>query len=840
MKLFVTWAGNLTSHGEGTMNVDPMDPGWYYSRLNGPPGEQAGPVSWQHLVSYAQSGFLGPDDLVFGPHSLDWQRAAVVPGLFPAALAPGAYAAPAAGSERPRSTLLYWLLPLIAVIVIGAGLGAYFGITHGKGAATDLEAQAVSPQDGEIFLEPAGAAGPLSFADEEFVTAGPSTTLKIPNPQVTLPSVTTTTAVPKTTPAQTTSTKSQAAGGTATESVAIATYRGDTPALYGGSKSKKVSDKEGELRYLAAHPEKATAFCAALNSDPTFRWSGGTQIRPDQLRDYFAELTPVLLTRDTRVTNWGYRNGRPIPRQSVLQAGQLVLIDRYGIPRKRCECGNPLTPPVPSRKPPVYTGPKWPGFTPSTIIVIQQTTVVINTVTVIDVNTGQTFGRPPGTDGTSDGAPPTGTMSENHGTGPIPGSTGPSGSMAENHGTGPMPGETTTTAAAGGTTQTTAAGPNHGPSSATATGYYGEGNVSGSDGSSGQAVGNVTYPQGVVGQAFGFDGSSYVEMGGTDPAVGNSDFTIALWVYFNTVGDRDPFVSHDDGGGQNGKWIFWYDTLGHDRLQGQGALRFHAVDPGQYMTDAVAAPWTPQPGRWYHVAVARGGGAFTLYINGARVASEAVDISIPQVSTAMMIGRAEAYYHDGMIDEVMMWGRALSDAEIQALYQAPSQAATGQATPGTFSVYKLEAVGLTRSDADAKREMTADWGVEVTINADNSLSGSGPGSWHAEGAIFDGSTQTGTYSVDAEIGVDVGGYAEVTSEGRTLHIEQKLRGYQISNLNINTTGDKAKAQADIEAAAQGWISAAIGNAVLEAGSSAVYAYGQFGGYAGSINLLPVR
>jgi hypothetical protein len=90
----------------------------------------------------------------------------------------------------------------------------------------------------------------------------------------------------------------------------------------------------------------------------------------------------------------------------VLQAGQLVLVDRYGVPRKRCECGNPLTPPKPSPKPPIYTGPQWPGFDPTTIIVIQQTTIIINNFTVIDIHTGETYGRPAGSEGGSDGTLP--------------------------------------------------------------------------------------------------------------------------------------------------------------------------------------------------------------------------------------------------------------------------------------------------------------------------------------------------------------------------------------------------------------------------------------------------
>jgi len=124
-----------------------------------------------------------------------------------------------------------------------------------------------------------------------------------------------------------------AATATTAATTQIASVSGDTPALYGGSKNKQLVDKEGQLSFFEQNPDKAAAFCEALNADPTFKWSGGTQIRPDQLRAYFEELTPMMLTRDTRVTNHGFRNGHPTPRQSVLQKGQMVLVDQYGIPR---------------------------------------------------------------------------------------------------------------------------------------------------------------------------------------------------------------------------------------------------------------------------------------------------------------------------------------------------------------------------------------------------------------------------------------------------------------------------------------------------------------------------
>jgi hypothetical protein len=232
--------------------------------------------------------------------------------------------------------------------------------------------------EGDILLEPAGSAGPESFAGEVHVVRGPTTTFS-------LPARTSTTQSPTTlAPGQ------------------VAAWSGGTPGLYGGSRNKAKCDKELQLRFLEQNPAKAAAFCAALNSDPTLRWSGGNKVVPDQLRAYFAELTPMVLTRDTRVTNHGFRNGYPTPRQSVLQAGQGVLVDRYGVPRVRCECGNPLNPPQPVKTAPKYTGPKWTNFDPTTIIIIQQTTVIIDIFVVVDVDTGDSFNRPAGSTGEKD------------------------------------------------------------------------------------------------------------------------------------------------------------------------------------------------------------------------------------------------------------------------------------------------------------------------------------------------------------------------------------------------------------------------------------------------------
>jgi hypothetical protein len=77
-----------------------------------------------------------------------------------------------------------------------------------------------------------------------------------------------------------------------------------------------------------------------------------------EIRGFLASLTSVVLRTDTAVTNHDYRDRQAVPFQSVLQAGNAVLVDERGVPRVRCTCGNPLRQPEP-RPRPNYEGSTW-------------------------------------------------------------------------------------------------------------------------------------------------------------------------------------------------------------------------------------------------------------------------------------------------------------------------------------------------------------------------------------------------------------------------------------------------------------------------------------------------
>lgn len=161
------------------------------------------------------------------------------------------------------------------------------------------------------------------------------------------------------------------------------------PGLYGGTNDNSRCDPGQLIAFLGSNPAKAQAWVAALNADPNLQWGTGT-LTTTEVPAYVASLTPLVLLTDTLVTNHGFVNGSPTPFQSVLQAGTAVLVDRFGVPRSRCLCGNPLIPSAAALAAPTYVGTQWPGFSPANVVIVQPTVAANNSFTVVPYPAGGT------------------------------------------------------------------------------------------------------------------------------------------------------------------------------------------------------------------------------------------------------------------------------------------------------------------------------------------------------------------------------------------------------------------------------------------------------------------
>ncbi len=159
---------------------------------------------------------------------------------------------------------------------------------------------------------------------------------------------------------------------------------GSAPGLYGGTRLIDVCDREALVAFLTSDVAKGDA------------WASVQGISRAEIPDYVAGLTDVVLQVDTRVTNHGYRDGSPKAIDSVLQAGTAVLIDRYGVPRVRCYCGNPLLEARPlSTDRPSVTGTAWVGFDTNRAVIISAVDPVTELI-LDDVTSNELLVRKPG------------------------------------------------------------------------------------------------------------------------------------------------------------------------------------------------------------------------------------------------------------------------------------------------------------------------------------------------------------------------------------------------------------------------------------------------------------
>lgn len=215
-----------------------------------------------------------------------------------------------------------------------------------------IDASALEP--GKILLEPIDV--PTVDAFTESVATSTERPLAVELPELPVPTTTDTLPAGK---------------------VALAQVSGGEPGLYGGTRSMSSCDADQLASFLGANPEKADA------------WAKVQGIEPAEIESYIKDLTPLTLTRDTRLTNHGFADGKAVAHQSVLQAGHSVFVDVKGVPRAKCSCGNPLAPPEPVSGTPSYVGTPWSGFSTSRIVVVVETAPLDDGFTVVDLDTGE-------------------------------------------------------------------------------------------------------------------------------------------------------------------------------------------------------------------------------------------------------------------------------------------------------------------------------------------------------------------------------------------------------------------------------------------------------------------
>ena len=166
-----------------------------------------------------------------------------------------------------------------------------------------------------------------------------------------------------------------------------------------------------------------------------------------------------------------------------------------------------------------------------------------------------------------------------------------------------------------------------------------------------------------IGSCASFDGvDDYINVGnGASLNMSPSTQTIELWAYLNTdtATSKGGLITKVDSGSSNG-WYFYYDNSFY-YITYSGTTR-HQL----YIGNLIA-------GQWYHIAVSNNNGNAIVYINGVKKANS-TGMIWTQGTSNVWIGSFEiaptTYVVNGRIDEVRVYNRALSAAEISAIYNA--------------------------------------------------------------------------------------------------------------------------------------------------------------------------
>lgn len=168
---------------------------------------------------------------------------------------------------------------------------------------------------------------------------------------------------------------------------------------------------------------------------------------------------------------------------------------------------------------------------------------------------------------------------------------------------------------------------------------------------------NVTYTAGRFGQAFSMNGSNSVIRTALDIQRSTlSNLTVSVWVKPVSSGNRRIVLSNDDGG--------WDRNL---FMEGDmWALTTDGGWPGLWST-----PFTATVNEWQHLVAVYRGTEMVVFKNGIKAIAPFPSGADGQTANRLTIGNTAGpwseYFH-GLIDEVRIYSRALSDDEVMNLY----------------------------------------------------------------------------------------------------------------------------------------------------------------------------
>ena len=210
-------------------------------------------------------------------------------------------------------------------------------------------------------------------------------------------------------------------------------------------------------------------------------------------------------------------------------------------------------------------------------------------------------------------------------------------------------------------------------------------------GNNGTVSGGATWVTGKVGGALSFDGVSGAV---TLPAVaglapGNTPHTVAAWVKVNVLPSNRAWILllGNEGTGAH-HWLI--NSTGGTQL---GAWSGSQVSP------------TLPVGQWKHIALTFDGTTLTGYVDGVSIGSQAATFNLAGTPLTLAQAHMGEEYFNGVVDDVHVYSRALSAAEVAALAGTstnipPTVSLTAPANGATYTAPAAITLSATAADSD--------------------------------------------------------------------------------------------------------------------------------------------
>lgn len=178
-------------------------------------------------------------------------------------------------------------------------------------------------------------------------------------------------------------------------------------------------------------------------------------------------------------------------------------------------------------------------------------------------------------------------------------------------------------------------------------------------------LGGARPTDGVFGRAMRFDGADdAVRLPyHSELPLGTKDFTASLWFRYTATTGEQPLLWMG-GVGTTQPQVWLRGEPASNRLQGLITVRDGAAAP---QSASVSTSSAYNDGQWHHLALRRGSGQLTLFLDGTPISTADVPGSVSRNSPfGVHIGQkldSRAHFA-GAIDDVRVYDRALSDTEL--------------------------------------------------------------------------------------------------------------------------------------------------------------------------------